>query len=302
MVPVEPGAAPFADWNARITEESYRPNIRNYARVSYDLAPTLALWLEEHAPDVHVALVEADGHGRRAIAHPWSHAILPLCSERDRRTIVRWGIDDFRRRFGRDPDGMWLPETAVDTASLVTLAAEGIRFTILAPHQLEREGGIDPQVPYRIDLPDGSTMHVLTYDGELANEVAFHGVLRDGVSFAHRLAEGSGGTLTAVATDFETFGHHHPYGDMALAGALDEIDRLDGVETASAVEALEQVTAETATLVEPTAWSCVHGVERWRSDCGCRAHEVTPLGQAWRTPLREGLDWLRDTVAGLTSR
>jgi alpha-amylase/alpha-mannosidase (GH57 family) len=314
--PPEPGAAPFPNWNARITEECYRPNthaailddagdvsarIDNYLHTSVDVGPTLAVWLERHAPDVHSALVAADRAGRTAIAHPWVHAILPLCSERDRRTLVRWGLADFRRRFGREPEGMWLPETAVDTPTLETLAQEGIGFTILAQYQLE--GEVDPRTPFRVELPSGRSMTVLAYSAGLSSAVAFDGLLHDGIALAHGVLAANGDTdrpsLVCVATDFETYGHHHRFGEMALARALHELGRVDGVRVVSAVEAVKRVAPQPAVLREPTAWSCAHGVERWRSDCGCRIGPPTPLGQSWRAPLREGLDWLRGEVAGL---
>lgn len=320
-IAVEASAAPFANWNQRITEECYRPNAAarvlgqdgsvayvrdNYRETSVDVGPTLAVWLEHHAPDVLQAIVDADRAGHTAIAHPWVHAILPLCSPRDVRTLVHWGASDFEQRFGRPAEGMWLPETAVDTMTLEALADEGIAFTLLAPHQLEatRAGhadpwteDVDPRVPYRLTLPSGRVMSVLTYDGGLSNAVAFEGVLRDGVGFAHRLLQSCGDWATgiaAVVTDFETYGHHHRFGEMALARALEELARMEDVAVVSAAEAIRAVPSREALLAERTAWSCAHGIDRWQADCGCRTRDATPLGQAWRAPLRTALDWFRD--------
>lgn len=322
-IPEEAGAAPFANWNQRITEECYRPNAAarilgtdgevaavrdNYRSVSLDVGPTLAHWLDAHAPDVAAAIAAADREHRTAIAHPWVHAILPLCNERDRRTLVRWGVHDFRRRFGRDPEGMWLPETGVDTPTLEALADEGIFFTLLAPHQLEatrNDAGdewrseVDPRRPYRITLPSGRVCTVLTYDGGLSNAVAFENVLRDGVALAARVRAAAGDAETAIAsvvTDFETYGHHHRFGEMALARALVELEQMPGVQVVPALAAVSEVPAAEARLAENTAWSCAHGLERWRSNCGCRIQHEAPPGQEWRAPLREALDLLRDRV------
>ncbi len=329
-VPVEPSAAPFANWNERITAECYQPNAcatvlqgegklatvrNNYASISFNVGPTLAGWLERHAPEVHEALVAADRVSHTALAQPWVHAILPLCCELDRRTLVRWGILDFERRFGRQPEGMWLPETGVDTPTLETLAAQGIRFTILAPRQLARTTSaseadwgeeVDPRVPYRIGLPSGRSVDVLTYDGALSNAVAFEDVLRDGIGFAGRVlsAHGEDGAeepIAAVVTDFETFGHHHRFGEMALAKALDVLEAQDGVAVVSAATAVRGAAPGEGRLVEPSSWSCAHGVERWRSDCGCRAGAPTANGQSWRAPLRDALDWLRAEASDAVS-
>jgi alpha-amylase/alpha-mannosidase (GH57 family) len=331
-VPVELSAVPMHDWNERITAECYRPMaaahvlrsdgtldraINLYAHLSFDVGPTLAVWLDRFAPDVMASMVagdrascaRSDGHGG-AIAHPWVHAILPLASERDRSTLLHWGVADFVHRFGRQPEGMWMPETAADTTTLEALADHGIAFTIVAPHQLTAVDGssLDPTLPARVSLPSGRTMIVFTYDGALAHGVAFGELLRDGDRLATALAEsagsdGSGGSavdgdahltagLRSLATDAETFGHHHRFGEMALARA---IDRLDGHRLAlvSYAEWLHRHGCQqVAVLVEDTSWSCAHGIERWRSDCGCCIDVVTDSSQQWRTPLRLAIDWL----------
>jgi hypothetical protein len=318
----QPSAHPYPDWNERITAECYRPNaaarivdgdgrivqiVDNYARMSFNVGPTLMSWFQTTAPDVHRALVAADqkslarfGHGS-AMAQAYNHVIMPLASARDRATQVRWGIADFRHRFGRAPEGMWLPECAVDTPSLEALAAEGIAFTILAPHQARRvrpPGGawqaVDTTRAYKCALPSGRSIDLFFYDGPTSRAIAFEQLTADGPRFLDRLADGSG--LRHVATDGETYGHHHRYGDMGLAWVLDTLDRGGRVGTRltnyAAFRAAEPATWE-CEIVENSSWSCAHGVERWRSDCGCNSGGHAGWKQAWRAPLRAALDWLR---------
>jgi alpha-amylase/alpha-mannosidase (GH57 family) len=342
VIDPQPSAAPYPDWNARITAECYRPNaaarivdgrgqivriVDNYERMSFDVGPTLMAWLEREAADVHRALVDADrksrarfgGHGS-AMAQAYNHIILPLASARDRATQVRWGVRDFEHRFGRAPEGMWLPECAVDTPSLEALAAEGITFTVLAPHQARRwrpfggawktgePGAIDTGRTYRCNLPSGRSIDLFFYDGPAAREIAFDGLLRDGGALVDRLlangrtAEHGEPFLAHVATDGETYGHHHRYGDMALAYALSLIDRGDprakGARLTNYAEyrALAPATWEVE-IAEHTSWSCAHGVERWRSDCGCHTGGGPGWNQAWRAPLRRALDGLAARAA-----
>lgn len=336
----EPSAHPFHDWNARITAECYAPNaasrildpagrivdiVNNYARMSFDVGPTLMAWLETEAPAVFDALREADrlsrerfsGHGS-ALAHAYNHVILPLAADRDRRTQIRWGIADFLHRFGRPPEGFWLPETAVDLPTLEDLAEAGIRFTVLAPHQAARvravgsdaweevgPEGIDPTMPYQVPLPSGRHLAVFFYDGAIARAVAFEGLLADGAAFARRLAGGfdaarAGPQLVHIATDGETYGHHHRHGDMALAFALDHLERQGQARLTNYGEYLERHPPTHEVEVRPdTSWSCPHGVERWRSDCGCGTGAHPGWHQRWRAPLRAALDWLRDAVTPL---
>ncbi len=331
----QPSAAPFPDWNARITAECYRPNaaarivdgegqiieiVDNYARMSWNFGPTLLAYLARHAPDVLASLQAADraslaatGHGA-ALAQAHGHLIMPLCAPRDRATQVRWGVADFRHHFGRDPVGMWLPECAVDVATLEDLAAEGVAFTVLAPHQAARvrpPGGawrpVDAATPgrvYRCPLPSGRAIDVFFYDGPLARAVAFERLLVDGGTFARRLvAAGSDDApLCHIATDGETYGHHHRYGDMGLAWALASIARGDHAGATltnyAAFRAARPATWEVE-IREDTSWSCAHGIDRWRADCGCNSGGRPGWSQAWRRPLRDALDWLRDRVADL---
>lgn len=322
----EPSAAPFHDWNERIERECYRAVVaaRSYApdgriarivntlaEISFDVGPTLLEWMESHAPRTYAAILEADrvsrdrhdGHGN-AIAMPYHHVILPLASRRDKVTEVRWGIADFRRRFGREPVGMWLPETAVDPDTLDVLAAAGIRFTVLAPHQVARApaGGF----PGWYRTPSGRTIALFIYDGAISHDVAFGSLLRNAQGWAERLLSldpsGAERRLVAVATDGETYGHHHRFGEVALAWVLGDLARRNvRVENFSAFLARHPAEVEVH-LVAPTSWSCPHGVERWRSDCGCRIAPERATNQRWRAPLRQGLDWLAGELHGVFER
>jgi alpha-amylase/alpha-mannosidase (GH57 family) len=328
---------PYHDWNERITAECYATNatsrildeqgriariINNYAKISFNFGPTLLAWMEREAPDVYAAVLEADkesqlnfsGHGS-AIAQGYNHLIMPLASSRDKRTQVIWGIRDFEHHFGRKPEGMWLPETAVDLETLDILAEQGIQFTILAPHQAGRvrktgsehweevrHGAIDPKMPYRCHLPSGRAIALFFYDGSIAHDVAFGDLLKSGERFAQRLLDPFSGDektpqLVHIASDGETYGHHHRFGDMALSYALHHIESKKLARLSNYGEYLEKhPPIHEVEIHENTSWSCAHGVERWRSDCGCRIGEHPQWHQAWRAPLRAAMDWLRDTL------
>jgi alpha-amylase/alpha-mannosidase (GH57 family) len=321
----EPSAAPFHDWNERIEQECYRAVVaaRRYgadgriaaivntlASMSFDFGPTLFEWLERHAPDTYAAILAADresvgrydGHGN-AMAMPYHHLILPLASRRDKVSEVRWGIADFRRRYGREPEGMWLPETAVDDETLDVLAAEGIRFTVLAPHQVA--GGLADGLPGTYRTSGGRDIALCTYDGPISQGIAFGGLLRDGQVWAERLLEpdatGSRRQVVAVATDGETYGHHHRFGEVTLAWLIHALEARGDVRVENFASLLARHPARHAvSLIAPSSWSCVHGVERWRSDCACRIAPA-PAGRPmhWRAPLREALDWLATELHGL---
>ncbi len=396
---MQESAAPYHDWNERITSECYAPNgasrivnqqrqiiriVNNYAQMSFNFGPTLLSWLEEFAPRTYRMIQDADqasaarySHHGSAIAQVYNHVILPLASPRDALTQIRWGIADFEHRFGRRPEGMWLAETAVSRAVLDLLAQEGIRFTILAPHQCARvrrlqeaegegrkagvgggagggtsgaesvggpaagepgSGGlssgssgseepgseglssegledawietpnaaVDSTRAYRVNLDEGRSIAVFFYDGAASRAIAFEGLLNDGEGFARRLmagfrAENADGEaqLAHVATDGESYGHHHRYGEMALSYALHWIEESEQARLTSYGEFLEKFPPTwEAEVVENTSWSCSHGVERWRSDCGCNGGRPG-WNQRWRGPLREALDLLRDRTAPL---
>ena len=320
----EPSAAPFHDWNERIDKECYRTVIaaRRHAAdgriaaivntlesISFDVGPTLLEWLEHHAPRSYEGMLRADrlsvkryGHGN-ALAMPYHHIILPLATRRDKMTEVRWGIADFRRRFGRSPEGMWLPETAVDEETLDVLAEAGIRFTVLAPHQVE--GAAADGLPGRYPTSGGRHIALFTYDGAISNDVAFGGLLHDARAWADRMvapdASGARRALVAVATDGETYGHHHKFGEVALAWMLDALQHRSDVRVENFAAVLARHEPRHAVrLVAPTSWSCAHGVERWRSDCACRM-APDPAGKPmhWRAPLRHALDWLAAELHGV---
>ncbi|MFO7676750.1 MAG: DUF3536 domain-containing protein [bacterium] len=299
-VPADAAAVPFHDWNRRITAECYAANLRvgNYARTSFNFGPTLLAWLERESPADHSGIIAADRHGRArfgghgpAIAQAWGHSILPLDTDRDRRTQVRWGVRDFEHRFGREPEGIWLPETAVDLPTLETVADAGIRFTILAPHQAGHGPGA-----YRCPLPSGRELALFIYDAALAGDIAFGGLLADAGDFARRLLS-AGGDFVSVATDGETYGHHHPHGELALAGCLDRLEAAGARLTTYGQELADHPPRENAALVERTSWSCAHGVERWRRACGCSTGRHPGWRQDWRAPLRAAVEWLRDAIA-----
>lgn len=330
-------AAPYHDWNERITAECYAPNVaarvldredrivrivNNYARISFNFGPTLLTWLETQAPNTHAAIVAADaesierfgGHGS-AMAQAYNHLIMPLANMRDKLTQVRWGIADFEYRYRRKPEGMWLPETAVDTETLEVLAAEGIVFTVLAPRQAlavrekgakewvdVRGGRIDPSMPYTVVLPSGRTIAVFFYDGPVSQAVAFERLLSNGEYFAGRLVSAFDGRrtwpqLVHIATDGETYGHHHRHGEMALAWALERIESSGLAKLTNYGQFLElHPPTHEARIIDATSWSCAHGVERWRSDCGCRTGSPAEWNQQFRAPLRKALDQLRDSL------
>ena len=337
-IELQDSAFPYHDWNERVTAECYARNaasrilgendliveiVNNYANISFNVGPTLLAWLDEKTPEVYEAVLEADresqkrfsGHGS-ALAQAYNHVIMPLANRRDKVTQVVWGIRDFEHRFGRSPEGMWLPETAVDVETLEILVEQGIRFTILAPHQARRTRQIgsrawrgvkrfDPTMAYVCRLPSGRTINLFFYDGLVSQAVAFEGLLVRGEDFANRLRgafsdDRSGPQLVHIATDGETYGHHHRYGEMGLAYALHYIETNDLARVTNYAEFLERhPPTHEVQIVEDTSWSCPHGIERWRADCGCSTGGHPGWNQAWRAPLREGLDWLRDTLAPL---
>jgi alpha-amylase/alpha-mannosidase (GH57 family) len=368
-VEVQDSAAPWHDWNDRITAECYAPNgasrvtnrkneivriVNNYARMSFNFGPTLLKWLADKAPRTYRMILDADkasaqrydGHGS-AIAQVYNHMIMPLASRRDALTQIRWGIADFEHRFQRRPEGMWLAETAVSRGVLDLMAAEGIKFTILAPHQCARvrripatdpgapgsaassptlgipeskpaepnpnpwtltpNATVDPTHPYLIKLDEGRSIAVFFYDGPASRAIAFEGLLNSGEAFGSRMLDGfhahptdsSQPELSHVATDGESYGHHHRYGEMALSYAMHWIEDDGHAKLTNYGEFLEKFPPTwEAEVVDDTSWSCVHGVERWRSNCGCNGGKPG-WSQEWRGPLRDALDFLRDATAPL---
>jgi alpha-amylase/alpha-mannosidase (GH57 family) len=352
VVEAETSAAPFHDWNERIYSECYQPNscarivdpgtgeyriVNNYANISFNFGPTLASWLEQNHPDTYALILEADresalkrtGHGN-AIAQAYGHAILPLCNERDQRTQIRWGKADFRWRFGRDPEAMWLPETACNDDVLVALIDQGMRFVILAPHQAARvralyrtgsgsdrvdsahwrtfdDESIDTSVAYRYSHRDdpGRSIAIFFYDGSTSRAIAFESLLRSSQELVDRFAAANNGAdeLVNIATDGETYGHHFKFGDICLAHAL-EIEALArGFQITNYGKYLDERPPQIEVEInngpegEGTSWSCPHGLGRWIRDCGCHTGGRPGWNQQWRAPLRHALDFLRDQNA-----
>jgi len=364
-VEVQDSASPYHDWNERITSECYAPNgasriqnkqgqivriLNNYSRMSYNFGPTLLSWLADFAPRTYRMIQDADkasaarygGHGS-ALAQIYNHIIMPLANERDARTQIRWGIADFKHRFGRRPEGMWLSETAVSRSVLDLMAQEGIKFTVLAPNQCARvrrlsseeisaraahhhrrandpldwpassgpwtetpNASVDPTHPYLVKLDEGRTINIYFYDGPTSRAIAFEGLLDSGEAFGSRLVQSlhddkpaDEPQLAHVATDGESYGHHHKYGEMALSYAMHWIEDSGHARLTNYGEFLSKFPPQwEAEVVDDSSWSCSHGIERWRSDCGCNGGKPG-WNQQWRGPLREALDFIRDRTAPL---
>lgn len=334
------GAHPFHDWNERIHHECYRPNAfarvlndrgevmgiaNNFEYLSFNIGATLMSWLENYDIEVYQRILEADrkscdrlnGHGN-AIAQVYNHMILPLANKRDKYTQIRWGKEDFRKRFGRDPEGMWLAEAAVDYATIEALIDEDIRFIILAPTQAERcrplptendpdtewleIGGaqIDPTRPYRCFIADGRYIDIFFYDGPISGDIGFDDLLQSADIFAGRIGQAIKGDrrqsqLISVATDGETFGHHKGGTEKCIAYACTVEFPKRGWTVTNFAHYLSLNPPTWEVVLKPvTAWSCFHGVDRWQEDCGCGGGGE--WNQLWRRPLRSALDWLRDRL------
>jgi alpha-amylase/alpha-mannosidase (GH57 family) len=335
-------AAPYHDWNERICAECYATNgaarvvnnknqiqriVNNYARISFNFGPTLLSWLKENTPRTYRMILDGERRSRKsfgghssAMAQVYNHIILPLATRRDRITQIRWGIADYERHYSAPPEGMWLAETAADADSLELLAQHGIKFTVLAPHQCKRiralkDGAswtdtpgatVDTTHPYRVRFNSGVSIAVFFYNGPVSRAIAFEGLLNSGENLAARLKAGfndsSQPQLVHVATDGESYGHHHKHGEMALAYALRLLEADKTVKLVNYGSFLEQFPPEyECEIADNTSWSCVHGVERWRSNCGCNGGKPG-FNQLWRAPLRQALDELRDAVAPLTEQ
>jgi len=337
VIELQDSAHPYHDWNERITAECYEPNatsrildennvikniINNYSRISFNFGPTLLSWMESYASETYEAILEADrlsmlnfgGHGS-AVAQVYNHIIMPLASRRDKETQILWGIRDFESRFKRKPEGMWLAETAADTETLEILAENNITFTILAPRQAKEvrkigskdwtevnDRSVNTKKVYQCNLPSGNSIALFFYDGDISQGIAFNGLLNDGRRFAERLLspldfQDSESQIVHVATDGETYGHHHKHGEMALAFCLDFIEKDDRIKLTNYAQFLSlNPPVDEARIIENSSWSCVHGVERWRANCGCNSGKPG-WHQNWRKPLRDSLDWLRERVA-----
>jgi alpha-amylase/alpha-mannosidase (GH57 family) len=332
-IEIQESASPFHDWNERISHECYGPNavarilnekgkieniVSNYSRMSFNFGPTLLSWLEQKAPRIYRQIIDADkesmarysSHGS-AMAQVYNHIIMPLALRRDKETQVEWGILDFEKRFERKAEGMWLAETAVDTETLEVLAENGIKFTVLAPYQAKRyrkketdnwTDGIDTKNAYVCNLPSGKSINLFFYDGKHSQGVAFDGYLNDGKYFSNALKgaldDRKESQLVNIATDGESYGHHHKNGEMALAYCMDQIEKDPDIHLTNYSQFLELADEiYEVEINENTSWSCSHGIERWRSDCGCQTGGKQGWNQKWRSGLRESLDWLNDEFA-----
>lgn len=336
-IELQDSAYPYHDWNERITAECYAPNaatrildgkghilkiVNNYSSISFNFGPTLLAWAKEKAPGLHQMIVDADidsrdrfsGHGS-AVAQCYNHMIMPLANSRDKYTQIYWGIEDFRFRYERFPEGMWLPETAVDLETLDIMAGLGIKYTILAPHQAHRfrrmgdqnwidvtGARIDPTRAYSCTTLSGKKIALFFYDGPISRAVAFERLLNNGEVFASRLLSAYSDArdwpeLAHIATDGESYGHHHRYGEMALSYALHHIEQNNLAKLTNYGEYLEKFPPTHEAEIYPnTAWSCAHGVGRWKENCGCNSGGHGGWNQEWRAPLRQALDALRDEV------
>lgn len=343
-IEIQPSAYPNHDWNERVYQQSYLPStmarvldehgqitdiVNNFEKISFNIGPTLFSWIEKFHPETYRRIVDADlvsrqhhhGHGN-AIAQVYNHMIMPLANRKDKETQVIWGMQEFRYRFNRNPESIWLPETACNEETLEVLINHGMRFVILAPHQAQAirklgeesnqvwhdvsNGEIDPKQSYRFFLTKDRTRHIdiFFYDGPISKEMGFGDLLFESRKLMDRIqtAETDHGGLIHMATDGETYGHHKAFGERALAYALNVESPKRGYRMVNYAEYLNhhpprfEVRIKEGENEEGTSWSCAHGVRRWKDHCGCRGEGPAEWTQHWRKPLRESLDWLRDEL------
>lgn len=340
LVEPEFSALPFHDWNERITRECYAPNawarihsprlrieklVNNYAHISFDMGATLISWIHQNNPRLYERLLEADeyskelygGHGT-AMAQVYNHIIMPLADKKDKETQIRWGIQDFKYRFKREPEGMWLAETAVDTETLELLAQNGIRFTILSPYQAEKvrpigstkewkdvsDGSVDVTMPYRVFLPSGAHIDIFFYNKEISQSIAFGNALSSGEQILKEVTlclfkSNRDNGIVTIATDGESYGHHFKFGDLALAWMIENARQFN-ITLISPGWYLEMFPPNHEVKIkENSSWSCAHGVKRWEDDCGCSLSGRKDWNQKWRRHLRDGLNWLRDELRSI---
>jgi hypothetical protein len=338
----DPTASPYRDAYERAYHACYGPNtsaplrdpnrgglvselVNNFERVGFDAAPDLLAWLESRRPRVYRRLLEADaaqvrefGHGG-ALAVPYPPLLLPLAPARDRRTAVRWGLEDFENRFGRRAEGMWLPENAVDDDTLELLVEEGLRFTVVARTQAARVRPVgadsveawtdvlperlDPRRPYRWSSKarPGSWLGVFAYRTDLSPRPMLEknaltenddAAVDSCQSFANRfvdsLTANDAAELAHLAVDGEWFGLVHPYGERALAFTLDLLEREAPARRANYATFLDLFPPPQEIDLKPaSARSCAHGLGRWRGSCACLD---SAAGGEWISPLREALE------------
>ena len=307
QIPREPGAEPFVNWNERILAHCYRPNasLGNFERISFNIGPTLARWMNDQHPDILEKIIEQDRHNMdqfgvgNAIAQPYNHTILPLATREDKETQVRWGIMDFKAHFGHNPSGMWLPEAAVDTETLEILALNGIKFTILAPWQA-MEKGIDVTKSYFVPLPGNKWISIFFYVEDLSGRISFDpSITSDADQFAQNFlapkyglnGNNSNDELITIATDGELYGHHQSFRDKFLHRLTTGSLKKQGIDLTYPALWIKDHPARDIMAIRPyTSWSCMHGVLRWEQECGC-----TPNGE-WKQPLREAFNKIAAVV------
>lgn len=344
-IEIQDSAYPEHDWNEKICAQCYGPNSvsrlvdgsnsiiqisNNYKYMSFNFGPTLLSWMEKYNNPAYKRIIEADiesrelyeGHGC-AIAQVYNHIIMPLANQNDKITQVIWGLKDFQKRFGRNSEGIWLAETAVDAQTLEVLIDCGVKYTILSPHQAKcinkigeynwqdvSWGSIDPSRAYRYYVEGTNKekfIDLFFYDGSISKSVAFDNLLQDGKKFSYRLNDGfvldrNHAQLVNIATDGESYGHHTKFGDMALAYILKVGAKELGFTITNYAQFLDNNPPEYEVDIKPvSAWSCSHGVGRWTEDCGCSTGAQAHWNQKWRKPLRQALDYLRDELINLCS-
>lgn len=302
-IPNERGASPYKNWNERICAECYTPNAQagNFEKISFNIGPTLFNWMFENVPETAKLIVEQEnvnfnkygvGNG---MAQAYNHSILPLQSWLDKITQVRWGVEEFKHRFGHSPDGMWLAETGVDLETLCALSDCGLCFTILAPWQVKPLDGQNQSGPFLVDLPDGrSPFVVFTYDREVSTKISFMPkATENGDDFLRYIfgKHNKKNGITLLASDGELYGHHQKFRDLFLTYILGDGASKLGIQwTYPALYLKENAVNKRAMLDEPSSWSCMHGVGRWSYDCGC-----TP-GSEWKAPMREAINAIAEWV------
>jgi alpha-amylase/alpha-mannosidase (GH57 family) len=305
VIPREYGASPYRNWNERIYAECYLPNAKlgNFEKISFNIGPTLFSWMKSFDPSAIRLIVAQDRvnlqqHGvGNAIAQAYNHTILPLATYEDKVTQVEWGIADFENQFGRKPAGMWLPETAADMETLNVLAEHGIEFTIMAPWQAESYQ-LDVTEPYRVALSAGKSISVFFYHQELSSGISFNPSLTNNAdefvknylipTFMWEKERRGEPQLLLIASDGELYGHHQHFRDRFLAHLVNGASSSAGLEkTYPALWLKKYPPTHWVSIREGTSWSCHHGVERWRGNCGCTAGDGR-----WKGYLRQAFNRL----------
>ncbi|MBN2544243.1 MAG: DUF3536 domain-containing protein [Spirochaetes bacterium] len=340
QIGTQSSAYPFKNWNIRITSECYAPNcfsrvlnskgkiidiINNYRYISFNFGPTLLNWLEKKDKEIYDLIIEADklsipehnGHGN-AIAQIYNHVIMPLQSTKDKITQIIWGLKDFKYRFGRDSEGIWLSETAIDYETVNLLIDQGIKFVILSPDQAKSfkkihedkwndvtaHHHLPAKRPYKIYTEHGE-ITAFYFDKRLSTAVSFEHLLQSSDNFARSIMHTASHDkdIIVIAADGEIYGHHEPFADMCLAHLIKEYHlNQKKIRLLNFAEYLEMHPAEYETKLNlgdddlGSSWSCYHGVGRWYKNCGCQTGGKESWNQEWRKPLRDAFDYLKKEI------